>query len=200
VRPRILFSILALCATSTVAAQGERNFRVALQMGITGGGDTLASVRLSSGETEKIKAGGLVHLAAGLLWQPSQLPLGIQATAGYHVDNVTARNGELRFSRYPIEVLALFTGVPNLRLGTGVRYVNSPSLKIDIDGSPSTNVDFKNTIGVVAEIGYRFASRAWVALRGTFEEYETKSVNGASVGTTPKTSGDSIGVYVGFAF
>lgn len=187
-------------SAAALAQAPQQNFRFGMMFGVTGGGDTLATVRFTNGDSENIKAGGLLHLAAGVVWAPSQIPFGGHLMAGYHVDNITADNGDLRFSRYPIEVMANWTGAQPLRLGVGARYVNSPKLKVDINGQGGANVDYKNTVGLIAEVGYQFSPTGWVALRGTFEDYKAKSVNGVNVTSAGTSSGNSIGLYLGIAF
>lgn len=191
---------LLMAAGSASAQAPQQNFRFGMQFGLTGGGDTLATVRFTNGKSENIKAGGLVHLAAGVLWTPAQIPFAGQLMFGYHVDNITADNGELRFSRYPVELLGLYTGAGKLRLGAGLRFVNSPRLKVDIDGQPATTVDYKTTTGFIAEIGYQFAPTGWIALRGTFEDYKATTINGTGVTAAGTSSGNSVGLYVGIGF
>ena len=195
-----LAALLVLATDSVFAQAPQQNFRFGLQFGLTGGGDTLATAQFTNGKSENIKAGGLVHLAAGVVWTPADIPFGGHLMFGYHVDNITADNGDLRFSRYPIEVLALYTGAGRLRLGAGVRYVNSPKLKVSIDGRPGTNVDYDNTVGAIAEIGYQFSPKLWLAVRGTFEDYKAASVNGNNVVAGGTSSGNSVGIYFGAAF
>ena len=103
-------------------------------LGITAGGDKLATVTFTDGTSTSIRAGGLVQLGAGLLWQPAGGPIAVQTTFNYHVDDVNASNGSLRFSRYPLEVLDFYTGVPRWRFGAGPRFVFSPRLKVDVPG------------------------------------------------------------------
>jgi hypothetical protein len=193
-----------LCALAGAAAAQtpQQNFRFGLMAGITGGGDTLATVDFTNGDSENLKAGGLFNIAAGVVWQPAQIPFGGHLMAGYHVDDITADNGTLRFSRYPIEVMGFWNGAPPLRLGVGARFVTSPKVVIDIDGSTNTTVSYKDTIGTVLEVGYQPTPRFWVSLRGTFEEYEAKTQNllGATIVPTGKVSGNSIGLYVGASF
>ena len=197
---RSMLALGLLFSGVTVYAQvPQQNFRFGVLLGVTSGGDTLASVRFTNGDTEKIKAGGFFHFAGGVVWTPQQIPFGGHLMVGYHVDDVTADNGDLRFSRYPIELMAFYKPVQPLRLGLGARYVSSAKLAVDVPGSNS-NVTFKNTVGLVAEIGYHFTPTGWVSLRGTFEDYKVKSINGTAVTATGTSSGNSIGLYVGGAF
>lgn len=197
-----LSAALLVAAGGALAQAPQQNFRFGLMAGLTGGGDTLATVQFTNGDSENLKAGGLVHLAAGVVWQPAQVPFGAHVMVGYHVDDITADNGTLRFSRYPIEVMGFWTGAAPLRLGVGARFVNSPKVVIDIDGGSNTTVSYKNTVGTVLEVGYQPTRNLWVSLRGTFEDYEakTQNVGGATIVPTGKTSGNSVGVYVGVTF
>lgn len=178
----------------------QPNFRFGMQFGLTGGGDTLASASFSNGSTESIKAGGLLHVAAGVVWTPRDIPFGGQLMMGYHVDSINADNGDLRFSRYPIEFLALYTGAYPVRLGAGLRYVTSPHLKVDVGGVANTQVDYQDTVGVIAEVGYQLTPKFWMALRGTFEDYKVSKVNGSTVVSTGTISGNSVGLYLGVVF
>ena len=191
---------LVLAAGGAFAQAPQQNFRFGMQFGLTGGGDTLSSVRFTNGSTEKIQAGGLIHAAAGVLWTPTDIPFAGHLMFGYHVDNITADNGDLRFSRYPIEVLALYTGAGPLRLGAGLRYVNSPKLSVSIDGQSGANVTYDDTVGVIVEVGYQISPRTWLALRGTFEDYKANSLNGSNITAGGTSSGNSVGLYVGISF
>jgi hypothetical protein len=192
-----------LAAVSTVAAlllpvanaqpAAGRDFKFAFDFGITGGGDKLATVTFTDGSTDSIRAGGLVQFGAGFLWQPSGGPFALQSTFNYHVDDVNASNGSLRFARYPLEVLAFYTGVPRWRFGAGPRFVFSPRLKVDVPGDNST-VTFKDTVGAVAEAGYQFGNYMWLNLRVTGETYKLKSINGTNVTSDSDVSGNSVGI------
>jgi len=192
----------ALAAGFDCAAQmppAGRDLRFAFDVGFTGGGDELATVTFTDGSTRSIRAGGLVHFGTGLLWQPAGGPVALQTTINYHFDDVYAANGTLRFSRYPLEVLGFFTGLPNWRFGAGPRFVFSPRLKVDLPGENST-VTFDDTIGAVAEAGYRIGNYMWINLRLTAERYKVKSFNGTNVRADSDVSGNSIGTNVVFYF
>ena len=194
--------LMWMAGTASAQSWGapQSNLHFGMQFGLTSGGDTLATASFSNGSTERIKAGGLLHVAAGVVWTPPEIPFAGQFMVGYHVDSINADNGDLRFSRYPIEFLALYTGAGKLRLGAGLRYVTSPHLKVDVGGVANTRVDYNNTTGVIAEVGYQFSPTVWVALRGTFEDYKVSAVNGSGVVSTGTINGNSLGMYVGVAF
>lgn len=191
-------ALLAGCAACALLcgidanAQGRDVF-FAFDVGVTGGGDKLATARFSDGSTESIRAGGLVQFGAGALWQPPGGPVALQTTINYHVDDVNAHNGSLRFSRYPIEVLGFYTGLPRWRFGAGPRFVLSPRLKVDVPGD-NAKISFKNTLGAVVEAGFQIGSYTWVNLRFTGETYKVKEINGTTVTSDSDASGSSIGV------
>lgn len=204
---RAAAAALLACAVPLASAQvgqstgtaSQRNFFFAGSAGLTFGGDTLATVRFTNGDTDKIKAGGLVHVSAGVLWSPADLPMSVQVMGGYHVDDVSASNGDLRFSRYPIEALAFYNGVKDWRFGIGARHASSPRLKTDLNGVTS-QTEFKNANGVVAEMGYRFARSFWVNARYVREDYKLDRFGsgGSSVTVTGTAKGDHGGIYMLF--
>jgi hypothetical protein len=188
-------SLALLAADASQAQMPSRELRFAFGIGLTGGGDKLATAVFDDGSTTSIRAGGLVQIGGGLLWQPAGGPVAVQSTINYHVDEVSAFNGSLRFSRYPLEVLGFYTGVPRWRFGAGPRFVFSPRLKVDVPGDNST-ITFEDTVGAVAEVGYRFGDYMWLNLRLTGETYKIKSINGTTIRSDSDVSGNSVGVNV----
>jgi len=194
-----LGALLGAANARAQMASAPNEFQLALTAGLTGGGDKLATATFSDGTTQSIRAGGLVQLGIGFLWQPVAAPVALQTTFNYHVDSVSAANGDLRFSRYPIEVLGYYTGLGSWRFGGGARFVLSPSLKVDVPND-NTTVDFEDAVGAVVEAGYRFGPSVVVNLRYTAERYKLKSIDGASVSAADSVSGESIGLNVVFSF
>jgi hypothetical protein len=199
VKPILAVVLGAAGALAGAAAHAQmapaRELHFAFDLGVTGGGDKLATANFRDGTSESIRAGGLVQFGAGLLWQPAGGPVAMQVTYNYHIDEVNAANGTLRFSRYPVEVLGYYTGLPGWRFGAGPRFVFSPRLKVDVPGD-NTQVAFEDTVGAVFEAGYRVAPYAWANLRLTAETYRIKSINGTAVAAGSDVSGNSIGANV----
>lgn len=186
--------------------QPQRNFFFVVYGGLSTGGDELAEAQITTlppyggvyTSNEAIRAGGLVQFGAGLLWQPADAPLAVQATIGYQADSINADNGDIRFSRVPFEALAFYTGVPRWRFGGGARFVRSIDLEYNLGRSDTFH--FKDTNGVVLEAGYQVAPRFWINLRYVDEDYEVKSVNGIEVVPNGKFSGRAGGINVMYAF
>jgi hypothetical protein len=204
---RAAAAAMLMCAVPFVSAQvsqstgpvSTRNFFFAGSAGLTFGGDTLATVRFTNGETDKIQAGGLVHLSAGVLWAPVEMPLSVQLMAGYHVDDVSASNGDLRFTRYPIEALVFYNGIKDWRFGAGARHASSPRLKTDLGGVTS-QTEFKNANGFIAEVGYQFTRYFWVNARYVREDYKVERFGsgGSSITLSGTSKGDHGGIYMLF--
>ncbi len=144
-----------------------------LSGGLSYGGDTLTTAVYTNGDTQDIKAGSLVQLGMGGYWQMQDSPVAMQLTANYHIDGASGKNGSIKFTRYPIEGLVYYTGFERLHLGGGVRYVLSPSYNYDVGSSYS--VSFKDTVGLVGEIGYALTPLLWMNFRVVSEQYKTSS-------------------------
>ncbi|HEX7639692.1 MAG TPA: hypothetical protein VF457_14945, partial [Burkholderiaceae bacterium] len=105
-----------------------------------------ASVQFTDGETTDVRAGQLVDVYVGGEWRAPRSPLAVQVTAGYHFDNVGARNGSIRFERFPFEATALWRLAPAWRLGVGARY--SAGARLHSSGVTDIgDYDFKSSLG-----------------------------------------------------
>jgi len=97
-----------------------------------------------------------------------------EISLSYKFADITASNGDITWSRLPLDVLAFYR-MEKVRLGGGLTYHINPEL----DGSgvaTGLNVDFKNSLGFVAQADWRITDRMNLGLRYTMLEYE---VNGA---------------------
>lgn len=194
---KFAFAVAALALVSlNVQAQTytpvqAKNHRFIAGMGFTSGGDTLATASYTDGASQNIKTGGMLAFYGGVEYDVAQ-DLAIQATIGYHVDQAHADNGEIRFGRYPLEVLAAYKLSPQWRFGGGVRFVNSPRLSSSGAGDIG-DFNFKNTVGAVLEGEYLFSPAFGVKLRYVSEKYEPK--NGAG-----KLDANHVGIMGNFYF
>jgi opacity protein-like surface antigen len=171
-------AVLAALALTSAHAQSQNGpaVRPLLGMGFTFGGDKLYTVEFRDGSSDTVRAGGIFTLYGGVEFRATDA-LAVQATVGYHGDSTrAASNGSIRFSRYPVDVLALFSVNDKVRLGGGVEFVNSPKLS----GSGVVgdfNVRFNNTAGVVLEGEYLFTRNFGMKARAASIKFK---VDGAS--------------------
>jgi outer membrane protein W len=145
-------------------------------IGVTAGGDELATATYTNGDSVDIKAGAGVVFTAGLDYAITP-EFSVQGSVNFHVDDQTASNGDMRFQRFPVEVIGFFHPNSQWKVGGGVRYVNSA--KLSGSGAASMpDISFKNTASAVFETEYLFAPNAGVKVRYVKEELELKHGGG----------------------
>jgi long-subunit fatty acid transport protein len=187
---KIIFTFATLLATLGAAhaqtyapAAAPKPVRFLLGMGLSGGGDELASAHYTNGETVNIHAGGLIYLTAGVDYHFTP-EFSLQATVNYHVDRANARNGNVKFERVPVELIGYYQPNPSWRVGGGVRYINSPKLSGSGAGS-GLDADFDNTTSAVIEGEYFTSPNLGIKLRyvnETFKSRAYKDVDGSHIG------------------
>lgn len=178
----------------------EPGFHFLIPLGITFGGDTLASAVTTSGDTKEIKGGELLQIGLGALYQFNDMPLALSLTVNYHFDSVTASNGDMKFKRYPVEVLAYYTGWQRVRTGFGIRMANSPEDSVTINGL-TDKVTYENAKGTVLEVGFKLDQSSWINLRYVSEKYQPKTytaTNGAvfSLAGSNTEDGSHLGIFL----
>ncbi|UOD30433.1 outer membrane beta-barrel protein [Massilia violaceinigra] len=199
---KIAFVIAAAIASlSSAQAQTQASaanpLRFVVGAGLTAGGDKLATAEYSNGGSIDVRAGGMLAFLAGVDYRVNQ-QFSFQGTVGFHVDQASAKNGDVTFKRFPIEVLAYFHPSDKMRVGGGVRYASSPKLNGDGFGA-GVYQEFDNTVGAVIEGEYFFSPNVGLKLRYVKEEYESSYVYRRQT-FTEKTKGDHVGIFGNFYF
>lgn len=191
-----LLGALAL-ASSLASAQpaqpGPLRSNLFVNIGYGSGGDTLVSIPMRDGSVQDIQAGKGVTLKGGLEFWIGQ-DATFQLSAAYQVDNTSAVNGDVKFSRWPIEGLMFWNLNDRMRLGGGLR--KTTSAKLSGSGAGTQFVDgtyhFDSSTGVVLEGEYLLTPQMGMTLRYVKESY---SVNGS-----PSISGDHVGAGLNYHF
>jgi hypothetical protein len=167
----------ALAAIALTASAQQGTLRPLAGMGLTFGGERLATVGFTDGSSETIRSGGLVMLYAGAEWRASA-QFALQGTIGYHVDDTGGSNGSLRFSRYPLDLIGLYALNDRVRLGGGIEFANGP--KVGSGGVLAGNsLHFKNSTGLVLEGEYLFTPQLGMKARYAGHRFEPKSGSGS---------------------
>lgn len=183
---KLSFSLLALAFV--FVAKPASAAKLALGIGLHGGGDELVRVIYSSGSTSSVRAGQLISLSIGAAFNVAPNLAG-RVTFGYKGDGVTASNGDVSFTRYPVNAL-LFYQTGNFDIGGGLTYHMSPKLKGT--GSASfVNTDFDDATGLLLEGDYYFSGTSYFGVRYTSIDYSVKS-------SSITVDGNSIGIVLGF--
>ena len=168
-----LLAAISAAHAQTPAANPAHGF---VGIGVTTGGDELATATYANGDSADIQAGAGVVFTAGLDYAISP-EFSVQGSVNFHVDNQTASNGDMRLQRFPVEVVGFFHPNSQWKVGGGVRYVNSA--KLSGSGAASMpDIHFKNTASALFETEYLFAPNAGVKLRYVKEELELKQGGG----------------------
>ncbi|XLZ68016.1 outer membrane beta-barrel protein [Massilia sp. SR12] len=176
-------SLISLAMLATAASAHAQVAQVApapaktvhgfVGLGITGGGKKLATADYTDGRSANIKSGGGVYFTGGVDFRINE-QFSAQTSVSYHVDDQSAKNGSLKFQRFPFEALAFYHIDQNWKIGTGLRYVTSAKLSgsgvADID-----DVKFKNTLSSVVEAEYMFTPQLSVKMRYVNEKFEEKN-------------------------
>lgn len=186
-KPLVLASVLALGSASVAASP----FKFVLGLSGGGGGDELVEVSYDNGETDTISAGGGVQFFGGFEYQLDSIPLALQFTVGYHTDSTSASNGEVSFTRVPLEGLALWQLNESVRLGGGLRLATGAELSSSGAASYIGNYSFDSKPGVVLQAELTFSERSSVYLRGVMEKFDYQGVS---------YSGNHIGLGFSFRF
>jgi len=200
-----LASLLLLTCTESFSQSesGSENSSPSFIEKTKGGFHRVASIGYSLGGTEfadaqypsksifnlGIRAGSGFQAGVGGLYQFEQIPFALSLTANYHSDFNGSSSSNVDFSRFPIEALAYYSGMERIRIGGGFRRVISPSFRANINRSPNnytytpsssclpSSIDFNNTNGLIAEIGYQIDSKGWINLRYVSERYRINQRN-----------------------
>lgn len=140
-------------------------------LGQSNGGDTLLTVvYVNTGDVQKFKAGGGTFVSAGAVARMTNRPFDVSLTIGYHVDKDKAIDGEIEFSRVPIELIGYLRALPNLRLGLGVRNAQQVKFSANIRGFDYGDYKFKSTASPIIEGDWFFTPRWSLGLRHVSEK------------------------------
>ncbi|MBC7954725.1 MAG: hypothetical protein H7Y33_02490 [Cytophagales bacterium] len=170
----IACATMLLAMTGGAFAQGVQ-VRPLIGMGLTFGGDTIADVTYTNGDSAKVHAGGLIAFSGGLELQFTPL-VSAQAIVSYHFDRANASNGNVRFERTPVELLGHFRLNDVFRLGGGARYTSGAKTRASGAASSAIlNEDFKPTWGSVVEGEFTFGRNLGLKLRYVSEKFKSKT-------------------------
>ena len=141
------------------------------------GGDNVVKVFFTNGDTQNIKAGQGLTLAAGAHYQPAAFPIDFAATVGYKFVTTAADNTDLRIERVVIKVTGTYALPHNLWADAGPVWHVGTKLKGD---GFVPNIDFGDALGATVGFGWR-----WIGISYTNIHYSgpfTGRIDGSNVG------------------
>jgi hypothetical protein len=165
-------------ASSARPAVPEDPVHFVLTMGADFGSTKLVEATMSDGSTRSLKANQGFNAGAGASFlHLADNVFATQATIGFEYSAISATNGSIRWLAYPLEVME-FAYLDPVRLGAGLSYLLSPSVKGD-GAATGLDVKFKSSAGLVfqADAVYRFkqsprAGRMTVGIRYVVQSLE----------------------------
>lgn len=157
-KKHICLVVLALAATATFAQQTSSKLGFVGALGANFGGDTLVSGNYSNGGSYSIKSGKGLMLAGGVTYAVDPT-IDVQATIGYENDSTNASNGEIKFTRTPMEVLGFYNFNDAYRLGLGLRRACGAHLSSSGAAASVGSEDFDASTGAVLEGQYLFGQK-----------------------------------------
>jgi len=182
----IALALLAAFAAPAACAQGvDRPVRGLVGLGITGGGDRLATVQWSDGDSTDIKAGGQFDLRGGIDVRLGDTPFTLQASLGWFFQRASGTNGSVTFERFPLELLGTWRVADSLRLAAGLRRPGNGKLEGRGAASNIGSTTYRGRLGAVVEGEWLFGGLYGLALRAVSEEYEApngEKADGSHVG------------------
>lgn len=166
---------------------------------LTGGGETLKNITIRNFNDRqnlrddeitdvKIKSGELVYAYTGALIAIPGVAFRTQITIGYHADIVRATNGDITFSRIPLDIIPTWEFEKH-RMGLGLTYIFKPKLDTD-DIKGIEDVNYSETLGTLIHYQYKFSQKFSIGVRYTEVKYSP--VGDASVSTNGSHMGLSL--------
>jgi hypothetical protein len=156
------------------------------------GGDAMVTVLFTDGSTRTIRANQGLHLGGGAAIINEARNWEFHVTLAYKFALINASNGDVTWTRFPLEALAFYR-FEKIRLGGGLACHINPRL----EGSGvigGLDVKFKNATGAVLQADWRITEQMAAGLRYTILEYDAR---GPSTGSTKS---DGLGLTFSFNF
>jgi hypothetical protein len=143
------------------------------------GGDRVAEVYFTNGNTQSVNAGQGISLAVGWEYQvPKVEKLLLRGTVGFKYVTTAADNAHIRLTRVPILLTANWMFTDKLRLGAGLAMHRGIQFNT---GGLGEDVTFKGANGPTFEVAYRGVGLTYTAMTYTDQYRKTYSANAIGI-------------------
>jgi hypothetical protein len=158
-----VMSIASLAQAADAEPAAKRGGFLA-QMDLDYGGDNLATLSFTDGESQHVKAGQGLGFGIGGFFRPVEsVPFELQGILGYKVVFTAADNADIKMTRTTLQFNGIYRFPNNWYVGAG--YVQHMSPELDGDGF-FEDLEFDYASGFNAEIGWK-----WIGLHYTKMDY-----------------------------
>jgi hypothetical protein len=187
----LLLLTLVAAFVGPLAAQAAE-IRPLLKAGFDFGGDTLVRVTFTDGSSETIKANEGLYVGGGAVITNDARNFEFHVTLAYKFALINASNGDVEWTRFPLEALAFYR-FDKFRLGGGLAY----HINHELEGSGvvgGLDVKFENALGAVVQADWRITDQIAAGVRYTALKYEAKAP------LTGSTKSDGLGLTFTWSF
>lgn len=163
------------------------------KLGYDSGGDTLTTALFTDGHTANIKANEGFSIGGGVRMAYPEKHLDTEITIAWKQESINATNGDIDFTRYPLELL-VFYNLNTWRVGGGLTHHLNP--KVSSSGAGTAFIgsgNYDNATGFVLQVDFLSGKQMAIGLRYTSIDYKPEGG-----GTSAK--GDGVGFSLGFYF
>lgn len=176
-------TLAALLAAASLASAGAAHAEDSARRGgflmnfdLDYGGDDLALISFTNGDSQNVKAGQGVSFGLGGWYQPMEsVPFELQAALGYKYVTTAATNADITVTRTTMQLNAVYRFENDWYVAGGLIRHMSPEL--DGDGF-FEDIEFDDATGVSLEVGWK-----WVALHLTQLDYSSDGYEDADAGS-----------------
>lgn len=171
------------CSTHLLHAQQTPSKKQPLRLLLGGaldlGGDKVADIYFTNGETQSVRtAQGISAFAGGQLQLTAQPKLFLRSSIGFKYVTTQADNAHIRLTRIPITNSLNYMPTKNLRLGAGVSLHRNIRFKSDGIGQ---DLKINPAAGPVFEIAYRGVGLSYTAMNYTDEYHKKYAANAIGI-------------------
>jgi hypothetical protein len=175
-RTRISKSLLTLALAAAFASPmvaAAADIQGILKTGFDFGGDNIVTVPFTDGSTRTLKGNQGFYVGGGAAIINEAGNWELDVTLAYKFALIHATNGDLTWTRWPLEAL-VFYRFQHVRLGGGLAYHISPKLE---GSGVASNLDikFKDAAGGVLQVDWRITEKISTGVRYTVLTYDAKA-------------------------
>jgi len=173
-----LAAALMSVSSFTQAAEPVKRGGFLAQMDLDFGGDDVATLAFTNGDTQNVKAGQGLGLGIGVWFRPVEsVPFELQGILGYKVVFTAADNADIQMTRTTLQLNGIYRFANDWYAGGGYTMHMSPEL--DGDGF-FENLEFDDANGITVEFGWK-----WIGLHYTNIKYSSpgfEDVDASNIG------------------
>jgi len=161
-----LTAALMSAAPAAQAAEPVKRGGFLGQLDLDFGGDDVATLSFTNGDTQNVKAGQGLGLGVGGWFRPVEsVPFELQGILGYKVVWTAAENADIKMTRTTLQLNGIYRFANDWYAGGGYTMHMSPEL--DGDGF-FEDFEFDDASGFTVEFGWK-----WIGLHYTKIEYSS---------------------------